>query len=126
MTDIDWIREGARVAEYYIGNNSSAALAVIDRITETQIVLDNGNRYRRDNLRKVGENRNAWSGFTKLLPVDDSQVRDALATCRLDALLRKLSKLPRASIYTEVDVLTALDSIERVVIDTRNAINQNS
>jgi hypothetical protein len=119
MTDTDWIHEGANVAEYNSrGYNITFALATIERLTTTQIVLDNGNRYRRDTLTVVGDR---YSNV--LLPVNDQRVIDARARAELSEVETVVHRMTRGFTGGAEAVLAALDEIERAVAAARNTIN---
>jgi hypothetical protein len=75
MTDPDWLIVNAPVAE--MGDRRTVSMTVVDRFTRTQVVLANGNRYRRDRLtRHTGD---AWGPTYRLVPADDPRVLEILA-----------------------------------------------
>ena len=118
--DTDWITEGARVAEYDRGHyGATARLTTVERFTATQIVLANGNRYRRDTLRRVGDHYGS-----ELLAVDDRRVVDTLVLERLRSAFYEIGKLLRSvSVRGGVEAaLATLAEIERVVTEARTAI----
>ncbi|MFI7073529.1 hypothetical protein [Micromonospora sediminicola] len=56
MTAASWVQVGAAVTEHtYSASGGTFTPATISRLTATLIVLDNGNRYRRDTLRPPGD-----------------------------------------------------------------------
>lgn len=84
----DWATVGARVAVQYDGwGGSGVTIRTVERLTATQIVLDNGSRYRRDTGRVVGDGRSS------LAPLDDPKVRSELTAQRIRALRYKLDQL---------------------------------
>lgn len=126
MSDHQWIVEGARVAEYKhnYSTNDSITLTTIERLTATQIVLANGNKYRRDRLTPVGEKRDAWSGRTELKPADDLAVRDVLIRVRLTRMFSNIDEIRKKTGFQDSSgkVLETLAAVEQVVADTRRAI----
>ncbi len=78
-----WIQPGVPCALYHHSSNVEPGwrvkLHTIERITATQIVIDNGVRFRRDNLKVVGSPYSS----TRLLPLDDPRVRNDLAHGRI-------------------------------------------
>jgi hypothetical protein len=70
MSATDWAREGGQAALYDGGLAIPYAVSRrIVKITATQIVLDDGKRYRRSDGRRVGVDYSP-----ELLPVDDPRV----------------------------------------------------
>jgi hypothetical protein len=112
MTDTpDWVAVGAKVAEYYTGryNRSSVKFSSVAKLTATQIVLENGNRYRRSNLTQLGEDRDSWSGSTELRRADDGRVRAAIADAAMRNLIRKIELMGG-----RMDVAKALETLDRI------------
>ena len=123
QTDTDWITEGARVAELsinYSGGNN-VRFATIDRVTKTQIVLDNDRRYRLADLRPVGEKNSGWGGRRELRRADDPDVRDAVANQALSNMLHRIHEMGRKRSLrsTRADVLAAMDEIAAEVANAR-------
>lgn len=89
----EWIVVGAKVAEYQqFTHGSDARVTTITKITPTQIVLANNNRYRRDNMRKVSCQREQ----EHLLPIGDARVQDTLAMSALTTVWYSLDDARRA------------------------------
>jgi hypothetical protein len=119
MTDTSWIAEGARVAEYtQYAIDAHVTLTTIERLTATQIVLANGNRYNREKLRPVG-----GSGRTELLPATDSQVLGVLARRQIKLVGHVVHELTRNGAGRRVEeALSILDQIQVAVDEARRAI----
>ncbi len=76
----DRIHEGAKVAVYDTSpHNERVAYATVQRVTATQIICDDGHRYRVRDLTRLNENRSAFSGRTELRAPDDPRVAEAEA-----------------------------------------------
>jgi hypothetical protein len=71
MTTTDWAVPGAKAAIYGgRGRTDNVAIVTIERLTATQIVIAGVSaRYRRDNLRQVGDHYGS-----ELLPANDPRV----------------------------------------------------
>lgn len=123
IVDQSWITEGGKTAVYDTGGYGGARVryATITRITATQIVLDDGARYRRDSLRAVGERRTSFGGHTELRPVDDDRVRDVAAREWVQATVRRVAEAG-ADRSTVSGALAFLDEVERLVTQARSAI----
>ncbi len=124
MTDADWIREGQPAVEYRTNYNGpdGTTPATIAKLTKTQIVLSNGERYRRSDLHKVGEGH-SYSGHTKLVPPTDPRIRDVKARRTLRKLTTALETIAGSGLTAgEADVLAAIDRMERTVRAARQAI----
>ena len=117
-----WIAEGAQVAEYDTGgfDRGSVTFATVAKLTATQVVLDNGNRYRRRDLRSVKQ-RTSWSGYVELRAVDDQPVRDAVARRAIAGLSHRLEKCRKESITTS-RALEILNDIEARIRKIRSAL----
>jgi hypothetical protein len=116
----DWIHEGAKVA-LLRGRHPSIRVTrtTVVRMTATQIVLANGDRYRRDTLREVGKGYDS----PDLLPADHPKVvavirgirlRDAIHAVRDAAEKLRFDADPAAAI-------DGLDAIEAAVAAARAA-----
>ncbi|WP_433460662.1 hypothetical protein [Micromonospora sp. CA-248212] len=124
MTEQDWIREGATVVEYSHQFNAPDGItrAKVAKLTKTQIVLDNERRYRRNDLRLVGQVHN-YSGYNELVPPNDPRIRDVIAERKLRALVHRIEQIPRTAYGKGADgVLAALDEMEKGIRATRAAI----
>lgn len=118
MPYMSWAVEGAAVAEYRrTGIDGHVNLTTVERLTATQIVLANGNRYRRDNGQLVGDNR------TCLLPLTDSTVRDNIAVQALSRVRHAVWELGKDHSGGEAVVMAKLDQIEQLVAQARAVIN---
>lgn len=115
--DTDWITVGAKVAEHeQEWSTVHIRFATVERLTTTQIVLDNGNRYHRDGLNAVG------GGRGRLRPLNDPLVRNAVARKELSDLVQFVHEANRSAPATVDAVLSALDAIEEGVRRARAAI----
>src|SRR5688572_25239909 len=120
-TDLpDWIREGAKVAEFQPNWNAidHVTFARIDRLTATQIVLDNESRYSRSKLRPVG------GGRTELRAADDRDVRGAVAARAFSRLRRRVDELWRAGGDTRTveEAHARLAEVDALLREAREAI----
>ncbi len=114
MSSTGWVREGVQVAEFYQHwSNARATIATVERLTATQIILDNGNRYRRDNGKGVGDRRE------ELLPVDDYRVRNCIAAGVLSSLRHRVDEACKDHNGSVAAVLATLDEIARLVAEAR-------
>lgn len=117
--DRDWIAEGAKVALYRFRawGPADVRYTTVAKLTRTQIVLDNGDRYRRDNLHAVGGSYSSPS----LLPADDPKVTEALREQRfrdvLSAVKREAEKV--RTDHEPREALVVLDELARVVADAQ-------
>lgn len=113
----DWIVEGAKVAEFsWHGSRSRVALTTIERLTKTQIVLANGNRYNRDRLRMVGDNVYR----KELMPADDQRVRDVIAAEAVGRFAFAVHDLLRRSPAGDVSsALRRFDEIAKLLAAAR-------
>lgn len=117
MTDTTWITEGVTVAEYgYRDRTAQASFTTVERLTATQIVCANGNRYRRDSGLLVG------AGRGELRPVDDRSVRDAVALATIERLRYPLDRLFRDLQGNEAAMLAILDRVDQLVAEARAMI----
>jgi hypothetical protein len=115
----EWIQVGARVAEYTDGRvDGTVTLATIDRLTATQVVLSNGNKYNRATLRQVGANRSGWRTPT-LEDVASERVRAVRTATVVRNVLYDISIITRDGKTRGVAVL---DEIDRLVAAARDKI----
>jgi hypothetical protein len=120
----DWIREGAHVAEYNRRGLGFASYteAVIARVTATQIVLDNGGKYRIKDLRQVGA---GFYRYPELVPLTDRRVRDAQASSAVNALRHQIDDLWKQSEARTVDsAVERLAEVEALVAEARAVVEQ--
>lgn len=117
----DWIVEGAAVVELTRRYSQvSAHRATVARLTATQVVLDNGNRYRRKNLRRVEGEDGSWTHHEIVRPNDKSAL-DAMATDLVRRLNLRLDRLTRNRIGM-AGVSECLDAIEAACANVRAQI----
>lgn len=117
QTDTSWIVEGATVAEYDLRyRENRASFTTIERLTATQIVCANGNRYRRDTLTQVG------GGRGELRRTDDPGVRNSVAGKTLSHLRFEVDNLCKDHRGGADAVLATLEQIEKAVREARDAI----
>lgn len=123
-TDTSWITEGARIAVHSRGHfQRRVRFATIARLTKTQIVLDDGERFNRETLRPVGDKSITWrTETTELLPLDDPQVRDTRALNQLASLRSKVDARCKDFRGDADEVLAALTEIEALVRSARERI----
>lgn len=116
----EWIKVGARVAEYTSGNSDggSVRFAVIERLTATQIVLGNGRRYNRVTLHRVGEDRSGWGPRAVLEDVASERVKAAYAAEAISNALYKISIITRGGLRG----VAVLDEVDRLVAEARKRI----
>ena len=120
MPDQDWITEGAAVAEYTQHTvTAHVVLTTIERLTQTQVVLANGNRYNRRTLRQVGAG--SWDR-TELMPAGAREVRNSLAGKHLSHVAQRVHELAKGNRGGVDAVLSVLDQIEQAAQRARAAI----
>lgn len=124
QTDTDWIVEGAEVAEYNSRGYSGGTvrLTTIARLTATQIVLANGNRYNRERRRPVGDS----SYGKELLPAGDERVLETLSRDQFTEMSRTVEDILRAVRNGKKARLDALNEIETAVAEARAVIEANA
>lgn len=89
------------------GRNGSITKHTIERVTATQIVLDNGDRFRKKDFHEVGESQRWFSA--RLIPVDTEEGKRLIVQARKDrARSRTLSA---AEEFRRKDDLAALDAL---------------
>jgi protein-arginine kinase activator protein McsA len=118
VNDTSWVKEGIACAEVSGQHGYGyVTFTIVERLTATQVVCASGNRYRREDLRKVG------GEYTEhLCPTDNRHVRNICAQRALRTLRNEVDKLLKDVRYDEADSLAALDHIERLVAETRATI----
>ncbi|MFD6565436.1 hypothetical protein [Micromonospora profundi] len=125
MSEPNWIREGEKVAitRYGYSGNISYTTATIKKLTKTQIVLDNEQRFNRQYLTLVGGSR--YSAPT-LKPLTDPAVIAANTAHQFSAVTRLVDDLAReyrnGRRTGEAEIVTMLDEIEQAVRAARKAI----
>lgn len=118
----DWVHPGAQVAMYGHGTGfgDPVSLTTVERLTATQIVLANGRRYRRDNLRR--QLGTAGYRSAHLMPATAPEVRRALARAAVDRLRDAvddlLKRIPRNAEHPD-ELLAALGKAAELVEATR-------
>ncbi len=113
----DWIQVGARVVEYNSASfTASVRFAVIERLTATQIVLDNGRRYSRARLRLVGDPYG-----TELENVTSKRVRAAYTDAVVRNALYEISSITRNK---EIRGTAILDTAEAMIGAARKKIRR--
>lgn len=123
-TDLpDWIYKGAKVAA--VGNGMVGGdifVTTVERITVAQIVCAGDRRFqRRAPYNMVG------TGNYSLEPLSAQHVRDKLACKRLRVLTALVDKAVNVPIgATTADVFAALDVVEKLVANTRAAVEKLS
>lgn len=118
MTDLpDWIAVGRQVAVRDASHwNDRTTVHTVERLTATQIVLDNDARFRRDTLHAVG------AGLGQLLPLNDPAVVRARVNNRLERLRRDLDQMLTANRSLANDPLGLMERVEHRVAETRASI----
>ncbi|GGM27522.1 hypothetical protein GCM10011608_10410 [Micromonospora sonchi] len=121
-TDTDWIREGATVAIYrdsYHGEGSYRTTTII-KLTKTQIVCDNNQRFNRERLTMLGNS--GWSA-PMLKPLDAPEIVRVHSAERFREVTRLADDLARDHRNgRRRDVLAMLDEIEQAVRAARKSI----
>ena len=117
-----WISVGEKVAEYsnYASRHGNVRVTTVERLTTTQVVLSNQNRYRRSDLRQVGNLHDR----RELAPLDDPGVRRALAHATLRGLLTKVGALVNGVGDDIDDVLATLAEIQAATIAARTRVSR--
>ena len=126
MPNTDHARPGVQVAVYNSRQyDPTATIHTVDRRTATQIVLDNGHRYRVRDGSPVAADRSG----RELLPYNDPAVVNARARAAAQDMSHRLEKLsrpgPQRAPWSQMDVATVkarLDEIAAVVDEARRAV----
>lgn len=123
MTNLPaWITVGAKVAVYdrgATGRVSSFQIRTVSRLLPTQIVLDNGSRFRRGDLYAVGESR------AKLLPLTDPDVVNARIQIRITNLRVNLSKLLGARVNDYAAAVALLGEANKMIAETLAGLSRS-
>lgn len=125
QTNTDWIAAGTKVAIFrdsYSGDGSYTT-AIIDRLTKTQIVLDNGQRFNRERLTLIGGS--SYSA-PMLKPLTDPKVVQANVSVQFREVINLVDDLARehrnGRRKGETEVLAMLDEIVQAARAAREAI----
>jgi hypothetical protein len=120
--DTDWPEVGMLVAEYRTGSGSDwVGFSVIDRLTATQIVLSNGERYNRTTLRKVGgADKGSWH-YDTLERGDSPRVMRTVTAQIVSDTLYRISAITRNHTLQGTAIL---DEAERLIQKARTKIAQ--
>ncbi|MEU7978292.1 hypothetical protein AB0B63_07140 [Micromonospora sp. NPDC049081] len=122
MTDADWIREGNTVAIYrdsYHGDGSYRTTTIV-KLTKTQIVCDNDERFNRQRLTKVGSSSYSSPVLKPLNAPEVVQAHNAEKFREVARLIEELARDHRNGRRRDVPAL--LDEIEHAVAAARQAI----
>lgn len=116
MTTEQWPEVGDKVA-IYDGDRwtPNVQFATVAKLTATQIVTNTGDRYRRDNLRRVG-------GGGDLRRPDDAVVRSAVARRALDHMRFAVDKAVKDFRGNADDALDLIDHLADLIEQTRKRI----
>jgi hypothetical protein len=114
MAASDWAHEGAEVAE----QKNGYTYTTVAKVTDTQIVLANGSRYRRSDMGKVGEKGPyyGYNGPTHLVPADQARMRQGNQI--VAAVAREVEQVSRDN----QDPVTALDKMQAVIDAARKRL----
>lgn len=116
----DWVKVGGKVGEEETrGWSHSLGVTTVERLTDTQVVCANGNRYRRSDLHRVGT-------YGKLLPVTDRRIVESLAAKRVYSTRRAVDRvLGKCGDRSDVsEMLAALAESARLIAETRARIER--
>lgn len=126
MPDREWVQAGARVALVEDGFTPRVWFRTITKLTATQIVLDNGDRYNLQTLHPVGESRrSSWSVRTEIMDPNSGLVRDVLAVQKVRKALHAIGSYEDRGhnpIRTAADAEAALKNAEGLIARARHAI----
>lgn len=128
QTDTNWITEGATVCEYRprFHDTDWIKKATIAKLTKTQIVLDNGERFNRQTLMRLGEEGGGWhAGRTELKAVDDPAVVAVRAARVWSNLVHNITETERKRDSKRLShgrVLELLDELEQSVAAARASV----
>lgn len=126
-TDRPWLVEGAQIAMLTTDSGKPAGYQVrtVARFTTTQVVLDDGGKWRLKDLRPVGEDRSTWSTTDhELAALDDPRVTQVRVLVRLRNLGRVVQPWLTGD-RTRTDVAGALELlalVKQAVADTEARI----
>jgi hypothetical protein len=81
-----WPQVGDRVAIFTTGNTTRVELGIVESVTTSRVILEGGDRYRRDTLRPIGNSTSF--NYVELRPVNDP----AIQRYRLWQYMRRLQK----------------------------------
>lgn len=116
---------GGQVAvyEHYTAVGDRVTVRRVERITATQVVLEDGARYRRADGQQVAA-RNPYGPWSELRPLDDPQVRKVAAGQALSRLAQRVATLAEEMPRTAgpEEVLAALRAIEHRAAKARQQV----
>lgn len=116
----DWIREGAQVAELHDGYDKRVTLTTIAKLTKTQIVLTNENRYNRATQKAIGKSR------LQLLPAEALLVRRVRDRTAYQSMAMTIERIDLDVRNERTNIYDALDAIEQAVREARAAIDRRN
>lgn len=111
-----------KVAVYtheYAGRDDRVRLGTVERVTPTQVVLDNGDRFRRHDGHQVAA-RSGYGPWRELRSLDDPEVRKVRARQAVHRLVRSITNAQRDS----RDPLTLLAYIEKETARVRAVVEK--
>jgi hypothetical protein len=113
---------GQRVAEYRSGTyTNTVTFTRVERHTANYIVLENGNRYRKDTLKR--QLPGTFAGYVELKPEDDRDVRLAVAADQLDSAVYRVDALRRKWV-SHRRTAEELDAMDAAAADLAHTIHK--
>lgn len=94
--ELEWATLGTKVA---VLDRYGASIRNVAKVTATQIVLDDGLRFRKTDCRVVGHN-DPWAFSRRIAPLNAPGVADALRRARFRELYQRSESLLRSLTYT--------------------------
>lgn len=97
------VKVGDKFIRYSSGYDSKGTFTFVERLTKTQIVMRNGEKFRKSDGQQVG-NQDAWSSVWLVVPTEENVAKVLLSRKRrkvmeiLTSLRRDLKKLPESTL----------------------------
>lgn len=126
QTDQDWIAEGVKVVQLTTNvGNETVVVSTIERLTPTQVVCANGERF---NRRRLTKSTSTYGPHTDLIAYDSPEGQRAVARMRRRNAIAKVRKAAAELAEIRRDgseddaLLAALNALEEAPAAARDVI----